>query len=145
MTPSATVPTVRHRRGDEGTIVVGWLWKVGVLLIVATVVCLELVGQAATRLTISDDAASIARQAANTVPAGQMPGRATAEAAYSAAATAARGYDAKVLTDDFAVYPDGQVRLTVEQRTYSLVLRLFPQTRSLTVVKATALEGRPYL
>jgi hypothetical protein len=121
-------------------------WAVKALAAVAlAVVCLVDAGSLAiVHVTVPDHAREAGRAAAEAskgLPATQR----TAVVAYEAAQRVAVRHDETVRRDDFTVYDDGWVTLTVQRTAPTVLVRLVPGLRNLAVAGTTAtVEASPY-
>jgi hypothetical protein len=112
---------------DAGSIVLGWLVRVAVVLGVLGVLAFDGIALGTAHLSLADQATTAAQAASDRWIASH-----DVQAAYDAAVASAReaNPDDTVRTDDFTVTPDGHVTLTLEREAHSLVLRSLPMTRA---------------
>jgi hypothetical protein len=120
--------------------VLGWLFAA-----VALVVTLIDGGSVVlTTLSVPDDALDAGHAAAKAVE-GMASTQQTAVVAFDAARVVAAGHGLSVATDDFTIYPDGRVRLTVSRTAPTLLLHRVPALQDLVDVRATKTVGAlPY-
>lgn len=96
------------------------------------------------RLATDDDAATVARAAAEAVR-GLALSQQTAQIAYQAADSTARRFGATVARKDFAVHRDGRVTLTLERTAPTLLIGHLPFLCDLTDISTTVtVEPSPY-
>lgn len=116
----------RAQAPDAGSIVLGWLVRVAVVLGVLGVLAFDGISLGTAHLSLADQATTAAQAASDRWVASH-----DVQAAYDAAVASAReaNPDDTVRTDDFTVTPDGHVTLTLEREAHSLIFRSLPVTR----------------
>jgi hypothetical protein len=114
-------------------------WAVKALAAIALIVValMDAGSLAIVHVTVPDharEAGRAAAQASHGLPATQQ----TALVAYEAAQRVADPHDETVRRDDFTVYDDGRVTLTVQRTAPTVLVRFVPGLRNLTVAETTA-------
>ncbi|HEV2888857.1 MAG TPA: hypothetical protein VGX28_00615 [Frankiaceae bacterium] len=102
---------------ERGSIIVGWLTKVAVVLTLVGIVGFDLVSVATTKVSASDDAQLAARAGAETY----ADTHGDVQEAYAAALRHAERHGGSIDPADFVVDPDGTVRVTVVKTATTLV------------------------
>ena len=129
---------------DPGGIISGWLVRLVLILALLGALLIDIGGVAISRLGLRDEALESAREATRVVTvSGGGISTVVVQAAY---AVAERGMEAKggvVLMDDFTVFPDGRVRMTVQKQPFTVLLGRIPQLRKYLVSTATVEVKRP--
>lgn len=123
---------------DAGGVVVGWLAKVAVLLALVAVLGFDSLAIGLGHLDGTDNADTAATAASDTWQSTH-----DLNAAYATAVSSAAAAGETVLPASFRVEPDGTVVLSVRYHVRTLLVRLIPPLRPLTVVTATG-QGKWY-
>ena len=110
---------------ERGSIIVGWLTKVALVLTLVGIVGFDLVSVATTRVSAADDATHAARAGATTY----ADTRGDVQAAYRAALSYAEERNGTIEPKDFVVEADGTVRVKVVKTATTLVLYRAGATR----------------
>ena len=128
---------------DTGGIITGWFIKLCIVSMVIGAVAVDLISYGVARFATSDTAFEAAREAAEGVDTKSQVSVAAVESAYAVASqiTAVKG--GTVRTDDFTVFPDGRVRLTVERQPYALGFARIPAVAEYMLVSATVEVAKP--
>src|SRR4051794_35073156 len=101
---------------DSGSIVLGWLTKLMVVLLLVGVVLFDFVSVGVARMSTSDDA-NVAAQAASE----EWVHSHNVQLAYNAAVAAITNPAERVLTRGFTVSPNGETQLFVRREATTLV------------------------
>lgn len=120
--------------GEAGGIVTGWLVRLVVVLGLTGVLAFDGVSLGVATLSVTDQAASAARAAAN-----EYVMSSSAQGAYERAVGVARRADPdnQVPVESFLITTDGQVTLTVQRSVPTLVLRHVPGSERWLLADAT--------
>jgi hypothetical protein len=110
---------------DRGTIIVGWLAKLAIVLTVVGVLGFDMVSVAVTKVGAADDASNAARAGA----VAYADSRGNVTTAYAAALAYAEQHDATIDPHDFVVQPDGTVTVKVVKTATTMVLYRSGTTR----------------
>lgn len=133
LTPRSSAAVGPVARADAGTIVVGWLLKLALVIGVVAVLGYDLVGVGAAHLRVTDDAnavATAAREALDATAGTDADGRAAGERAARAA-----GY---TLGRGDLVVSGGVVTVHLSTSASTVVLHRVPWTRPWTVAESDA-------
>jgi hypothetical protein len=125
---------------EAGTIVLGWLVRVSLLLFTFAVVAFDAAGIGVNLVQVQDDADTAASAASLSWHASHdaaLSLRAAQTSMDSGAGTA------RVPAQDFQVRPDGQVSLTVERQARTFLIGRIAFLRKFTVARAGATSTRP--
>ena len=129
---------------ETGGIIGGWLLKVTLPLVLAGVVIVDVGSISVARFGAADEATQAAIAAAETVSSKDgLVSPATVVGAYNAASAVTARDGATVSRDDFTVYPDGRVHLTVEKHPYTVICKHVTFLKGYTNVYATVTQGKP--
>lgn len=120
---------LRHQ--DDGGIVLGWLFRVALVLSLLGVAAFDVIAIGVAHVGIEDVASEAAFDAAH-VPGPKLD----AERAKVAASRVASDADARL--DAFTLAADGTATVTVSQDVDTLVVRYLSPLRRFTVTSATA-------
>ena len=104
---------------DRGSIVIGWLAKLVVVLVLFAIVAFDAIAVGSAHLSGSDDA----NNAASAAALAWQQSHHSIQAAYDAAAASITNSNEKVLTKDFTVSPDGSIHLLMTRRVNTLVMK----------------------
>jgi hypothetical protein len=104
-------------RRDRGSIVIGWLTKLAVVLSLVGIALFDAVAVGVNHVSASDDANSAAEAAGASWRASH-----DIQAAYAAAVQSVTSDSERVLAHGFAIDPDGTVHLLLRRETHTLVL-----------------------
>lgn len=113
---------------DSGSIVVGWLTKLIVVLFLAGVVLFDFVSVGVARMTASDDANTAAQAAAC-----DWWHEHNVQSAYAAAVAAIPSPAERVLTRGFQIESDGSVQLLLRRDVTTLVAYRISPLKKYTV------------
>lgn len=118
---------------DDGTIVLGWLTRLTVVLGLIGVIAFDVMSLTVTRLGVADDATSAAVSASRTYQETHSVDR-----AYEAALDAARRANANdtITAGSFNINPDGHVSLTVQREAVTVLARYIPSVKEQLVLQA---------
>ena len=131
---SCAVPERALRAGrDRGSIVIGWLAKLAIVLALVAIVAFDGIAVGSAHLSASDDADAAATAAAYA----WQQSHHSIQAAYDAAVAAVTNSDEKVLTKDFTISPDGSVHLLMSRRIHTLVMKHIGFLKKYTVTDIT--------
>lgn len=120
-------------RDDRGSIVIGWLVKLAVVLTLFAVVGFEFVSIGLAKLSVQDTADSAAREASHHYRQNRSVQR-----AYEEALKIAAEKDVTIKPEEFTITRDGTVTLTAHKTANSTFLSRFDQTKDMVEVKAEA-------
>jgi len=121
---------------DSGSIVLGWLTKLIVVLLLGGVVLFDCVSVGVARMSATDDA-NTAAQAAS----GEWAHSHNVQDAYNAAVEAITSPAERVLVRGFTITPDGSVRLILRRDVTTLVAHDISPLKKYTVVTAHGEAG----
>jgi hypothetical protein len=124
-------------RCDRGSIVIGWLTKIVVVMAVAGVVLFDSGSIGVARLDAEDDANGAAQSAGF-----EWRDSHDLQAAYEAAVGSLASPDETILTRGFTIDPDGTVHLVLRRNVPTLVTHRIGPLKSLTVVRVAG-EATP--
>jgi hypothetical protein len=102
---------------DSGSIVLGWLTKLVVVLALGGVVAFDGIAVAVNNVTAQDDANAAAEAGAAT-----YRGTHDLQASYAAAVAAVTNGNERVLPREFRIDPDGSVHLVLRRETRTLLM-----------------------
>ena len=131
---------MRNARTDGGSIVIGWLVKVALVLSVLGVAGFDAISVASANLSTSDDANSAASAAAADFRTSH-----NAASALAAAEDAITNPNETLVKGSLSIAPDGTVSLQVERTITTVVMRHIGPLKKYTVVKATGEAAPPTL
>jgi hypothetical protein len=118
------------QRRDSGSIVLGWLTKVMLVLTIAGVVLFDGVSVGVARMSAQDDANTAAQAARDSWSSSH-----DVQVAYAAAVAAISNPNERVLTHGFTIAPDGTVHLWLRRSATTLVLYRIGPLKKYGVVK----------
>jgi hypothetical protein len=124
---------------DRGSIVIGWLAKLVVVLVLFAIVAFDGIAVGSAHLSGSDDANNAASAAASA----WWENHHSIQAAYDAAVAAVTNTNEKVLTTGFTVSTDGSVHLLMTRRVSTLVMKHVGFLKKYTVTTITG-EAPPF-
>jgi len=119
------------RGRDSGSIVLGWLTKLIVVLLLAGVVLFDFVSVGVARMSASDDANTAAQAASS-----EWMHSHDVQDAYNAAVEAVTSPAERVLVRGFTISPDGSVGLLLRRDVTTLVAHDISPLKKYTVVVA---------
>ena len=122
---------------DAGSIVVGWLVKIALVLAVLGVGGFDAITVTSANLTTTDDANSAASAAAS-----EFHNSHNVASAVAAANAAITNADETILPGTLVIGADGTVRLRLTRKVTTLVMRHIGPLRRYTVITVTG-EGSP--
>jgi hypothetical protein len=102
---------------DRGSIIVGWLTKVAVILTLVGVVGFDLISVATTKMSAADDATNAARIGSETY----IDTRGDVQRAYAASLRYAEKHGATIEPSDFEVEADGTVHVRIVKTATTIV------------------------
>lgn len=103
---------------ERGTIIVGWLTKVALVLTLVGVMGFDLISVATTKIGATDDATNAARIGSEA----WVDSRGDVQEAYAAALAYAEKKGASIDPADFSVEPDGTVRVRIVKTATTLLM-----------------------
>ena len=118
-------------RRDNGSIVLGWLTKLVVLLAVLGVLAFDGIAITVNNVTAEDDANTVARAAADAYHTTH-----DVQAAYNAALEAVPNSRDSLLPRRFSIDPDGTVHLVLRRETRTLVVHHISALRHYEITDA---------
>ncbi|NLT55030.1 MAG: hypothetical protein GXX79_10810 [Actinomycetales bacterium] len=120
---------------DQGGIVLGWLFRLSIVLSLVGVLAYDGLSVVASRFTVEDQATTAALTASD-----MWKRTHDIERTYQAALLTAQAADAhnNVDRESFVVIGDGTVTLTMERKARTVVAGRLPALRDLFVVSGTA-------
>jgi uncharacterized membrane protein len=121
---------VREARTDAGTIVVGWLVKVAVVLAIFGISAVDAIAVGSAHLTTTDDANSAASSAAAEFRTSHNVASAT-----SAAADAITNPGEELVPDSLVIARDGSVTLSVQRKITTAVMYRIGPLKKYTVIR----------
>ena len=127
-------------RRERGSIVVGWLTKLAVVLSLVGLALFDAVAVGVNHVAASDDANSAAEAAGSAWRAGH-----DVQAAYAAAVLAVTNDNERVLPRGFTIDPDGTVHLLLRRETHTLVMRYLGPLKKYEVVVTAGTATPPTL
>jgi hypothetical protein len=116
---------------DSGSIVLGWLTKLMVLLLLIGVVLFDFVSVGVARMSAADDANTAASAASD-----EWEHSHNVQLAYNAAVNALSNPAERILTRGFVVNPDGSVQLLLRRDSTTLVAYRIGPLKKYTIVTA---------
>lgn len=123
-----------HRAGPEqGSIVIGWLAKLAVVLALFAIVAFDGIAVGSAHLSGSDDA----NNAASAAAFAWQNSHHSVQAAYDAAVETITNSNEKILTKDFTVSPDGSIHLLMTRKVNTLVMKHIGFLKKYTVTTIT--------
>lgn len=125
-------------RRDAGTIVMGWLIKVALVLVVFGVTAFDSVSVASAHLSTSDDANSAASAAAADFQSSH-----NIQSALSAAKDAITNPNEVLLSNSLTIHPDGSATVTVERKITTLVMYRIGPLKKYTVIQVRGQASAP--
>lgn len=125
--------TARRDRTDEGSMVLGWLARIAIVVAIVGVIGFDAIAIAQVHVRADDAAGQAADQAATTWQATHDFAK-----AVRVAQTAAAQDDMTVAAKDVKVQPDGSVTVTVHGHVDTTVARYVPGAKNLTNATSTA-------
>lgn len=125
-------------RRDAGTIVMGWLIKVALVLVVFGVTAFDSVSVASAHLSTSDDANSAASAAAADFQSSH-----NIQSALSAAKDAITNPNEVLLSNSLTIHPDGSASVTVERKITTLVMYRIGPLKKYTVIQVRGQASAP--
>jgi flagellar biosynthesis/type III secretory pathway M-ring protein FliF/YscJ len=123
---------------DRGSIVIGWLVKVIVVLVVVCLIAFDAIAEVAGRLNASDDANNAASAAA-----ASWQQEHNAQAAFQAAADSLTNDSEKILTKGFIIDPDGTVHLVLKREVTTVLMARIGPLKKYTTVTEDGSAGPP--
>jgi hypothetical protein len=120
------------REWDAGSVVVGWLAKIAVVLIIVAGVGFDALSIGLAHLNGADNAATAATAASDTWLTTH-----DLDQAYASAVASAASAGESVVPGSFRVEPDGTVVLAVRTKVRTMLVQLIPPLRPLAEVTAT--------
>lgn len=130
MDPAGTSP--RNAVGDQGSIVVGWLTRLTLVLGLLGLVGFEVLSIAVARVSLEDYGKEAAQEAIHTYQNTHNP-----TLAYQSAVSVADEHGARIAKKSFTVTPDGAVSFTISNTATTLVLYRVDRLASLAKVRTT--------
>lgn len=124
---------------ERGSIIVGWLTKVAVVLTLVGVIGFDLISVATTKVGAADDAQQAARMGAEAY----ADTRGDVQEAYAAALEHAEKHGGSIDPADFVVQQDGTVRVKVVKTATTLVFYRSGATKKWAHVVAEASAKAP--
>ncbi|HEU0131310.1 MAG TPA: hypothetical protein VFQ85_10020 [Mycobacteriales bacterium] len=121
-----------HSPSDRGSVIVGWLTKVAVVLTLFGVVAFDGVSVMVANVSAQDTATAAAMAGADMWRPTQ-----DVQKAYHAAVSYAEEHGATIAPEDFSIDPDGTVRVKVQKDATTLVLYRTKSTRKWAHIVAT--------
>ena len=128
---------MKEARNDAGTIVVGWLVKLALVLTIFGVSMFDAVAVGSAHLSTSDDANSAASAAAADFQTSH-----NVAAAQAAAADAITNPNEQIVPNSLVIAADGHATLTVERKITTVVMYRIGPLKKYTVIRVTG-EGTP--
>ena len=125
---------------DVGSIVIGWLTKVALVLTILGVAGFDAVSVASANLSTSDDANSAASAAAADFKTSH-----NAASALAAAEGAITNPNEQLVKGSLTIAPDGTVTVQVERKVTTVVMNHIGPLKKYTVVNATGEAAPPTL
>jgi hypothetical protein len=125
-------------RGDAGSIVIGWLVRLALVLAVLGVSAFDAIAVAVAHLNGSDDASTAASAAAQEWQASHDVDR-----ALTAAENAVTNPDEQVLPSSLRIDPDGSAHLSLQRKATTLVMYKIGPLKKYTVIVAKGDAGPP--
>jgi hypothetical protein len=114
---SADIPGVRREGADTGSIVIGWLVKVAVVLAIVGITAFDAISVGSAHMSASDDANSAASAAAS-----EYWNTHDAAAALNAATGAITSPNEEIVKDSLQIAPNGTVTLALRRTITTLVM-----------------------
>lgn len=128
---------MRIDQRDRGSIVVGWLTKLVVVIAVLGVMAFDAIAVGAARMNASDDA----NQAASAAQTAWQSSH-NVQTAYGAAEGSLTNSSEQILTRGFAIDPDGTVHLLLRRTAPTLVMSKIGPLKKYTIVTVSG-EATP--
>ena len=125
-------------RRDAGTIVVGWLVKVALVLTLFGIAAFDTVSVGSAHLSTSDDANSAASAAAADFQTSH-----NIQSALSAAKDAITNPNEILLPDSLTIAADGSATVTVQRKITTLVMYRLGPLKKYTVIKVRGQASAP--
>lgn len=122
---------------DEGSIVLGWLVKIVLVLSIIGVAGFDAVSVASAHVSTSDDADSAAAAAAD-----EYQSTHNAKLAYAAASDEITNPSEQVVSGSLSIAADGTATLTIERKVTTLAMHDIGPLKKYTVLTVTG-EGAP--
>lgn len=117
---------------DTGSIVIGWLVKVAVVIALVGVMAFDAIAVGSAHMSASDDANSAASAAAS-----DYWNTHNAKSALSAAADAITSPNEALVADSLRIAPDGSVTIVLRRTITTLVMHDIGPLKKYTVVTVT--------
>jgi hypothetical protein len=127
---SADIADVTEARTDAGSIVVGWLVKVALVLTIFGISAFDAVAVGSAHLTTTDDANSAASAAAADFQSTRNVASAT-----SAAADAITNPSEEIVPGSLVIAPDGSVTVSVQRKITTAVMYRIGPLKKYTVIR----------
>ena len=125
-------------RRDAGTIVMGWLIKIALVLVIFAISAFDSVSVASAHLSTSDDANSAASAAA-----ADFQTYHNIQSALSAAKDAITNPSEVLLTNTLTIHPDGSATVTVERKITTLMMYRIGPLKKYTVIQVRGQASAP--
>jgi hypothetical protein len=119
---------------ERGTIILGWLTKIALVIVVVAIPSFDAVSVGVARVGASDTA----QNAAITGSDVWRTSKGDVQKAYEAAVGYAADHGATIAPEQFSVAPDGTVTVTVERTATTLVFYRIGASKKWTHIVATA-------
>jgi hypothetical protein len=123
---------------DGGSIVLGWLTKLMVVMLLVGVVLFDFVAVGVSRMSAADDANTAAQAASQ-----EWAHSHNVQLAYNAAVQAIANPSERVLTRGFSMSPDGSAHLLLRRETTTLVAFRIGALKKYTTVTAHGEASAP--
>ena len=123
---------------DAGTIVMGWLVKVALVLTIFGISAFDTVSVASAHLSTSDDANSAASAAAADFQTSH-----NIQSALSAAEDAITNPNETLLANSLTIHPDGSATVTVQRKITTVVMYRIGPLKKYTVIKVRGQANAP--
>ena len=128
---------MKHARTDAGTIVVGWLVKLALVLTIFGVTAFDAVAVGSAHLNASDDANTAAAAAALDFQSSH-----NAASAESAAQDAITNPNERIVPGSVQIAQDGSVTLSLQRKITTVVMYRIGPLKKYTVIRVKG-EGTP--